>query len=135
MDDTYRVHCDCGAVGVTLSGEPKVRGHCHCDDCRNLLDVPYHSVTAWDAEQFEITRGAENLTSFQHPRLAMRRVFCSQCGEVVYNTNAKDWRVVSQHLIAKSYDGTLPEALEAQSHFHYGSRIIDVIDGLDKKTD
>ena len=64
----------------------------------------------------------------------MQRVFCSQCGETLFNTNAMDWRVVSQHLIAKSQPNKqLPEELRSLSHFFYDRRIVDVDDDLPKK--
>ncbi|WP_380058953.1 GFA family protein (plasmid) [Falsihalocynthiibacter sp. SS001] len=132
MDETYSVSCDCGAVEMHLTGSPRVRGHCHCNACRVLLDTPYHSVTAWNPEQVEVTAGSEALTTFQHPELAMKKVFCRHCGEVVYNTNKMDWRIVSQHLLRKRLHG-LPEALLPLSHFHYASRVVDVADGLEKK--
>ncbi|MDS9467130.1 GFA family protein [Paracoccus sp. MBLB3053] len=133
MSDRYSVSCDCGSVEMVLIGEPRVRGHCHCQDCRTLLDIPYHSVTAWNPDQVEIARGHDLLSQFRHPRLSMKKVFCSNCGEVIYNTNAMDWRVVSQHLIAKNYGNTLPDTLRSMSHFHYASRLIDVADDLPKK--
>ena len=132
MDASYSIACDCGATRLTLHGAPRVRGHCHCNACRVLLDTPYHSVTAWNPGQVEVTRGAETLRSFQHPSLTMQKVYCASCGTVLYNTNKMDWRVVSQHLIAKSLGG-LPDELSALSHFHYDSRIVDIDDALPKK--
>ncbi|WP_420413203.1 GFA family protein [Roseibium sp.] len=131
--DRYEISCDCKAVTIALEGVPKVRGHCHCNACRRLLDVPYHSVTAWNPDQVEVVKGDDNLISFQHPDLKMKKIFCADCGEVLYNTNAVDWRVVSQRLIAKNFGGTVPGALTSQSHFFYASRIIDVDDDLPKK--
>lgn len=133
MEATYKISCDCGTVSMTLSGAPRVRGHCHCQACRTLLNTPYHSVTAWNPDQLSVTKGADQLASFQHPNLQMKKIFCSGCGEVMWNTNAMDWRVVSQHLIAKNNGGHLPEALGSLSHFHYGGRIVDVEDPLPKK--
>ena len=130
MDATYDVTCDCGAVGIRLTGAPRVRGHCHCSACRTLLDVPYHSVTAWNPEQLEVIRG--EVAAFQHPHLSMRKMFCARCGTVLFNTNKMDWRVVSQHLIAKSL-GALPEELSPLSHFHYAGRVVDVADDLPKR--
>lgn len=118
---------------MTLTGEPRVRGTCHCGDCRTLLDVPFHAVTAWDADQVAVTRGAETLSHFKHPDLTMAKVFCPSCGEVLYNTNKMDWRVVSQLLIAKNMGGEVPEDLRSLSHFFYGRRIIDIDDDLPKK--
>ena len=134
MGETYRISCDCGAVSLELTGSPRVRGHCHCQACRTLLNVPFHSVTAWNLDQLLVTSGAENLLSFQHPRLNMKKAYCAACGEVLYNTNAMDWRVVSQHLIAKNRGGFLPEELSPLSHFHYSSRIVDIDDELPKKS-
>ncbi|SDE16202.1 Uncharacterized conserved protein [Paracoccus isoporae] len=133
MTQSHDISCDCRAVSIRLSGAPRVRGHCHCQDCRTLLDVPYHSVTAWNPDQLEVTQGGDRLIEFQHPALQMKRVFCAECGETVYNTNAMDWRVVSLHLIAKNNDGEIPDDLAPLSHFHYAARIVSIDDDLPKK--
>ncbi len=133
MTEQYAVQCDCGAVEVTMAGTPKVHGYCHCEDCRDLLQVPYHSVLAWESEQVEITRGAESVKTFQHPTKRMTRVFCSSCGEVLYNTNAMGWRLVSQLLVLKNRNHTLPESYQPSSHFFYDRRIINIDDPLPKR--
>ena len=132
MDKNYKVHCECGAVNLQLSGTPRVKGYCHCEDCRDLLDVPFHSVTAWNKDQVTIESGNDYVKEYQHPLLEMKRIYCSQCGETLYNTNAMDWRVVSQLLISKCHDDELPEELRSESHFFYGRRIIDIDDDLPK---
>lgn len=132
MDKKYEIECECGEVKLSLSGKPRVKGFCHCEDCRTLLNIPFHSVTAWNKEQVEIIRGQESLMSYQHPILEMKRVYCSVCGETLYNTNAMDWRVIPQLLIRKCNDNNLPDELTSDSHFFYGRRVIDVNDGLPK---
>lgn len=129
----YLVNCDCGTVQMTLSGEPRVRGYCHCEDCRELLKIPFHAVTAWNPDQVEITAGREQLVEFQHPEKRMKRVYCSNCGETLYNTNAMDWRVVSQYLLRKCLDNELPAELQSKSHFFYGRRVVDIDDDLPKR--
>lgn len=133
MPDQYQVHCQCGAVSLTLSGEPRVRGYCHCEDCRELLQVPYHSVTAWLPGQVHIQDPGSALVEFQHPAKRMKRVFCRHCGETLYNTNAMDWRVVSQFLLRENYNGSLPVELAPLKHFFYGRRIVDIEDNLPKR--
>ena len=128
----YRIHCDCGAVEVEMTGTPRVRAFCHCEDCRALLDVPYHSVTAWDPDQVNVTRGNGETVEYKHPTLDMTRVFCRHCGETVYNTNAMGWKLVSQLLIRKCNDGDLPDELRSNAHFYYDRRIIDIDDPLPK---
>ena len=87
MSQQYAISCDCGTVELQLNGEPRVRGYCHCNDCRDLLKIPYHSVTAWEPEQVDIISGADSLIEFQHPTKRMKRVYCGQCGETLFNTN------------------------------------------------
>ena len=60
MSKSYRVHCDCGAVELEMTGNPRIHAFCHCEDCRALLDVPYHSVVAWNADRVSIVSGAEH---------------------------------------------------------------------------
>ena len=129
----YSVNCDCGAVQMALTGEPRVRGYCHCEDCRELLKIPFHAVTAWNPEQVEIATGQECLTEFQHPEKRMKRVYCSSCGETLYNTNAMDWRVVSQYLLRKCHGNELPDELRSKSHFFYSRRVVSIDDDLPKR--
>ena len=133
MSDQFHIECDCGSVKMTLHGEPIVRGICHCEDCRELLKIPYHSVTAWEKTQATIDQGADALVEFKHPTKRMSRFYCKNCGETMFNSNAKDWRVVSQLLIRKCYGGTLPEPLQPKLHFFYASRIVDIDDSLPKR--
>ena len=128
----YDIACDCGSVKLRLHGEPRVRGYCHCEDCRDLLNVPFHSVTAWNREQLVITGGEASLSEYQHPRLDMKRVYCSSCGETLYNTNAMGWKLVSQLLIRKCNNDKLPEELQSNAHFFYDRRIVDIDDQLAK---
>ncbi|MCG7909932.1 MAG: GFA family protein [Candidatus Thiodiazotropha taylori] len=128
----YQVQCDCGRVALSMTGEPRVHAYCHCEDCRNLLDVPYHSIVAWDAPQVSITSGEDQVTEYKYPSLEMTRVFCNHCGEVLYNTNAMGWRLVSQLLISKCHDGELPEELHSNAHYFYDRRIVDIDDTIPK---
>ncbi len=133
MTDQYQIQCDCGSVKFSLSGEPVVRGVCHCEDCRELLKIPYHSVTAWQQDQVDVVDSAGALQAYQHPTKRMQRFFCGNCGETLFNSNAKDWRVVSQLLIRKCYGNELPAALSPKMHFFYRERIVDIADELPKK--
>lgn len=133
MSEIFNAKCTCGKVETQMTGEPRVRGICHCGDCRELLNIPYHAVNAWEKDNVAITTGQESIKEYQHPKLNMKRVYCESCGEVVYNTNGMDWRIFSQHFIKKNYNGELPELLRPKGHFFYGRRIVDINDELPKK--
>jgi len=132
MSNECRVQCDCGAVELSIVGTPIVHAFCHCVDCRALLNVPYHSVTAWKKECVSVIKGEDALSVFRHREMAMERFFCDHCGEVLFNTNVAGWRVVSQLLIAKCNDDELPAELRSDKHFFYTQRIVDVNDDLPK---
>ena len=132
MTSGYNVQCDCGAIRVEMVGTPKVHAFCHCEDCRALLDVPYHSVVAWEPENVSIVSGESDAVEYKYPTLSMTRVFCKHCGETVYNTNAMGWRLVSQLLIRKCNDGELPDELQSDAHYFYDRRIVDINDQLPK---
>lgn len=133
MIEKHQIHCDCNTVEVTMDGEPKVHAFCHCEDCRELLQVPYHSVLAWESEQIEITKGEQEVIEYQHPDKRMKRIFCKHCGDVLYNTNAMSWKIVSQLMFQKCNENELPESLKSNAHFFYDRRIVDIEDQLPKK--
>ena len=132
MSQDYQLCCDCGSVQLSMTGNPRVHAYCHCSDCRELLDVPYHSIVAWDADRVDITSGSEHTGVYQHPTLEMTRVFCKRCGETLYNTNAMGWKLVSQLLISKRNDGELPAEFQSNAHFFYDRRIVDIADHIPK---
>ena len=134
MNDSkeYQVHCQCGAVEATLQNSPIVHATCHCDDCRDLLDTPFHAVTAWDKSDVIIKKGEKDLSIYKHPTLEMTRCFCKHCGETLFNTNVMDWRVVSQFLISKCNNNEVPENLRSDKHFFYAQRVVDIQDDLPK---
>ncbi|MEJ2515924.1 MAG: hypothetical protein P8102_11995, partial [Gammaproteobacteria bacterium] len=68
----YHVGCDCGPIGLSLIGESRVRGFCHCEHCRDLLKIPYLAVTAWEKEQVTFDEGHDALTALQHPAEQMQ---------------------------------------------------------------
>ena len=129
---TYKVHCKCNNVELSLTNKPIVHAFCHCTDCRELLDIPFHSITAWKEEDISIDKGEDDITVFQHPTLKMQKHFCKYCGEVLFNTNGMNWLVVSQLLISKSNGNKLPQELASNRHFFYEQRVTDIKDDLPK---
>ncbi len=119
MPNQYHVECDCSAVKFILTGDPIVHDYCHCEDCRELLKLSYHAVTVWEKDSLEIATGEEFITEFQHPTEGMKRMFCSRCGETLFNSNNMEWRVVSQLIIRKCYNNGLPEMPSSNNHFFF----------------
>jgi hypothetical protein len=110
-------------VEVTMTGGPKVHAFCHCEDCRELLQVPYHSVLAWLPEQVEITKGAQDVIEFQHLQKRMKRIFCQHCSDVLYKINAMGWKLISQLLFKKCNNDILPVSYQSNAHFSMSSAL------------
>ncbi|KVO37910.1 aldehyde-activating protein [Burkholderia ubonensis] len=126
------VRCLCGAVTVTLQGEPAARANCHCQTCRDFYGTSMLLATAWGSGQLAVT-GAN--ATFAHPAKAMSRTFCASCGEIVFGTNRLGMRVVPNSLNARAHDGQLPDELQPTMHLFYRQRVIDVVDPLPKYLD
>lgn len=77
----YQAHCQCGAINIKLQNTPIVHATCHCEDCRDLLDIPFHAVTAWNKDDVLIVKGEEDLAIYKHPSLEMTRCFCKNSVE------------------------------------------------------
>ena len=44
---TYQGSCFCGAVHLTISGEPAAMGYCHCESCRSWSAGPVNAFSLW----------------------------------------------------------------------------------------
>lgn len=132
MTEAYSTRCLCGAVTVTLRGEPAARANCHCATCRDFYGTSMLSATAWPPEQVAIDGGS---ATFPHPSKSMSRTWCASCGEIVSGTNRLGMRVVPNSLTARAHGGHLPGPLQPTMHLFYRHRVIDVVDALPKYLD
>ena len=80
MSNGYKVQCDRGAVELEMTGAPRVHAFCHCEDCRTLLDVPYHSVAAWGADRSWTAATSTAIFSLPRTTLTSRTSMYMLCG-------------------------------------------------------
>src|SRR3546814_1117681 len=57
--------CFCGAVELTVTGEPAAMGYCHCDSCRAWSAGPVNAFSLWPPDAVRITKGADNIGSYR----------------------------------------------------------------------
>lgn len=57
IERSYKGSCFCGAVELTVSGEPVGMGYCHCESCRHWSAGPVNAFTLWKPEAVQVTRG------------------------------------------------------------------------------
>src|SRR5437667_12236159 len=63
-EKTYKGSCFCGAVQLTVSGEPAGMGYCHCESCRSWSAGPVNAFTLWKPEAVEVTQGEDKIGEY-----------------------------------------------------------------------
>ena len=120
--------CFCGAVELTVTGEPTVMGYCHCADCRAWSAGPVNAFTIWPPEAVRITKGAENVGSYQKTEKSVRK-WCTVCGGHLL-TEHPLWRLTDV------YAAVVPDLpFKPALHVNYESTVLPMRDGLPKQKD
>jgi hypothetical protein len=128
MAESYMGACFCGAVEVQVTGQPNAMGYCHCRSCRSWSGGPVNAFTLWSPEAVKVTRGAENITTYQKTELSQRQS-CRLCGGHLMTT----------HPPLKMIDvfaATIPDlSFVPQVHVNYAETVLPMRDGLPKLKD
>jgi hypothetical protein len=80
---SYEGSCFCGAVQFTVTGAPVSMGYCHCNSCRHWSAAPINAFTLWLPENVKITRGEDNIGTFNKTPQSYRK-WCKTCGGHVF---------------------------------------------------
>jgi hypothetical protein len=120
--------CFCGAVEIEVSGKPNLMGYCHCHSCQSWSGAPAIAFTLWPRDSVKVTKGKEDLGTFNKTKLTDRK-FCRACGGHVMTE-------LSGRGIVDVFATTIPGLnFVPQMHVHYADRILPVRDGLPKFKD
>ena len=76
---TYEGQCYCGAVAIEVTGDPLGAGYCHCKACRSWSAGPVNAFTLWKSPSVVVTKGADQLASFNKTSNSFRK-WCKACG-------------------------------------------------------
>jgi hypothetical protein len=120
--------CFCGAVELSVTGEPAAMGYCHCDSCREWSAGPVNAFSLWSPEDVRITKGAENIGSYQKTATSVRK-WCKTCGGHLL-TEHPPWKVTDV------YAAVIPDLpFQAALHVNYEDTVLRLPDGLPKQKD
>jgi len=128
QETTYKGSCFCGAVELTVSGEPAGMGYCHCDSCRSWSAAPVNAFTLWKPQAVKVTRGADLIATYNKtPRSA--RKWCKTCGG----------HLLTEHPtmgVTDVYAAIIPDfPYKAGVHVNYQETVLRIKDGLPKQKD
>ena len=128
MSQTHKGKCFCGAVELTVSGEPVAEGFCHCSSCRNWAAAPVNAFTLWKPDAVKITKGADSIGVYHKTEKSYRK-FCKTCGGHLL-TDHPLWGVIDV------YAATIPTFHhEPKLHVNYAETVLRIKDGLPKMKD
>jgi hypothetical protein len=128
MNKSYRGACFCGAVAITVAGEPLAMGYCHCASCRLWSAAPVSAFALWPSDALKVVTGADELGSFNKTPQSARK-WCKSCGGHVL-TEMPASRLVDV------YPAGLPHLeFRPREHIHYQEAVLRIVDSLPKNKD
>ena len=128
MSDTRTAGCACGAVEISIAGDPAVMVYCHCESCRGWLGAPLHAASLWPTPNVTVTKGEDRLGVYKRTE-ASHRHFCTSCGAPVLIRHP-------QIGLTDVPAGSVRDLVyEPTMHVHYGEKVLSVRDGLPKQVD
>ncbi|HET6545231.1 MAG TPA: GFA family protein [Rhodanobacteraceae bacterium] len=127
-ENTRNARCFCGAVEVSVRGEPEAMGYCHCDSCRRWSAGPVNAFSLWKPDAVRITRGEDKLGSYAANPSSQRR-WCMVCGGHVLTEHPGMGLVDVYAAVIDDLD-FVPGV-----HVHYQEHVLPMADGLPKFKD
>ena len=131
----YKASCFCGAVQFELSGEPEAMAYCHCNSCRHWSAGPVSAFTLWKPDTVQITRGADNIGTFdgnphtEDEAVVSKRKWCKICGGHVYTEHPKMGLIDVPAVVIEEF------TFVPSFHVHYQETLHRIKDGLPKFKD
>lgn len=126
--DAYRGQCFCGAVRFTVRGEPVGMGYCHCESCRRWSGAPVNAFTLWKPEALRVTRGADDIGTYNKTPHSHRK-WCKSCGGHLYTAHPGLDLIDVYAAVMADFP------YEACVHVHYPESVLPMTDGLPKLSD
>jgi len=127
-DKSYSGSCFCGAVQFEVTGEPAAMGYCHCESCRHWSAGPVNAFVLWNPDALRITRGADNIGTYNKTPGSARK-WCKTCGGHVF----------SEHPglgLTDVYAAVIPGLkFKPGVHVNYQESTLSIKDGLPKLKD
>lgn len=127
-EDSSKGSCFCGAVQFAVTGKPVAMGYCHCESCRHWSAGPVNAFSLWKSEAIEITKGVENIGTYNKTQNSYRK-WCKTCGGHIFTEHPGMG-------LTDIYAAIIPDfAYQPSVHVNYQETVLHIKDGLPKLKD
>ncbi|ROO23773.1 GFA family protein [Salinisphaera orenii] len=124
----YTGTCFCGAVALSVRGEPEAMGYCHCESCRLWSAGPVNAFTLWKPEAVTVEKGHENIGTYNGTAQSYRS-WCRICGGHLFTEHPP-------MALIDVYAAVLPDlSFRPDVHVHYQEHVLAIDDGVTKLKD
>ncbi len=132
----YVASCYCNAVQFEVCADPVDAKICHCLTCQRLHGAPMQWAAIFHKHDVRITKGLNDLKFYNseqkiHARNLPCKVSCDLCGTPIADEGRRMW-LTFPSLFDFGFPPKVPKAYRPTCHIFYGSRLIDIGDGLPK---
>lgn len=128
QNTNYTGSCFCGAVEISVTGEPVAMGYCHCESCRHWSAGPVNAFTLWIPGAVEFTKGEDQVGTYNKTPRSFRK-WCKSCGG----------HLLTDHppfTLIDVYAALLPDLpFKPAMHVFYEETVLPMKDGLPKFKD
>jgi hypothetical protein len=132
----YKAACFCGAVQYEVSADPVDAKICHCQACQKLHGAPMQWAAIFHKRHVRFTAGLEDLVFYNNEQGTRERslpckVSCGLCGTPIADEGRRMW-LSFPSLFDFGFPAKVPDSFKPTCHIFYGTRVIDIHDGLPK---
>ena len=112
--------CRCGAIALTIAGEPLAQLYCHCDDCQAAHGAAYAPAAVYPKPAVQVVRGKPTPMVVK----TIPRMRCGACGAYLFSELENvGMRSVSGYLLPVG-------AFKPQFHVQCAYAVLPVVDNL-----
>ncbi|KAK9813677.1 hypothetical protein WJX73_002916 [Symbiochloris irregularis] len=99
--------CNCGAVHISVSGEPIIKAICHCSDCQAWWQRDCLEFEAYPEAVLVIDRGQDKVQPFVIRNPHLSRCWCKDCGTRVFSHGTAAKTVIVPAIPGHVFEPTL----------------------------
>ncbi len=132
----YRASCHCAAVQYEVCNDPVDAKICHCRVCQKLHGAPMQLAAIFHKPHIRFAAGMNHLHFYnsefnRNERILPCKVSCSLCHTLIADEGRHMW-LAFPSLFEFGNPLKLPTSFKPTCHIFYGTRLIDMNDGLPK---